>query len=114
MSREVIHYYVERGLTRPVMLVDPPAEVINARSQSGYLFDREVDAYKQLLHWAKNAEPAAILECAAAYAPTRLEYFAGLAMQGLLANYIDSPESCARWSVERAQALMAELDKVRP
>lgn len=45
---------------------------------------------------------------------TKREYFAGLAIQGLLARYgndDDFDENRAKWAVEQADALLAELDK---
>jgi hypothetical protein len=45
---------------------------------------------------------------------TKREYFAGLAMQGIMANQnLTSTENdtIAKWSVEIADALLAELEK---
>ena len=45
---------------------------------------------------------------------TKLEHYAGLAMQGLCANSelasLDS-EKVAKWSVDQAKALIAEIEK---
>jgi hypothetical protein len=48
------------------------------------------------------------------YGLTKREYFAGLAMQGMMANQgLNSYENntIAKWSIEMADALLAELDK---
>lgn len=50
---------------------------------------------------------------------TLLEHYAGVAMQGLVAApdpqaQSASPETIARWSVEVARALIAELEKQTP
>lgn len=47
---------------------------------------------------------------------TKREYFAGLALQGMMANqHLTSTENdtIARWSVEIADALLAELEKTK-
>ena len=45
---------------------------------------------------------------------SKREYFAGLAMQGILANQTLTSKLCsqvAKWSVEMSDALLAELEK---
>jgi len=47
---------------------------------------------------------------------TKREYFAGLAMQGMMANQnLTSTENdtIAKWSVDMADALLAELEKTK-
>lgn len=58
-----------------------------------------------------------LLDCAAAGLSKR-EYFAGLAMQGLVSNpdikFSSTAENFAKYSVEIADALLAELSKTQP
>ena len=47
---------------------------------------------------------------------TKHEYFAGLAMQGMMANQALTSKLCfevAKWSVEMADAILAELEKTK-
>lgn len=42
---------------------------------------------------------------------TKLEYFAGLAMQGIIAKHGVADVPVAYWAVEHARRLVAEIDK---
>ncbi len=47
---------------------------------------------------------------------TKREYFAGLAMQGMMANRDLTSKLCsevAKWSVEMADALLVELERTK-
>lgn len=58
-------------------------------------------------------KPGVIVPYSEPYKPTRREYFAKAAMQGLLASHGDHKDSdiLAKLSVKRADALIKELDK---
>lgn len=68
-------------------------------------------------HWSVDR----VIASPKPYSPTRLEYFAGLALQGLLAGSFDQPikpslineaiENTSKWATAYARALITELDK---
>lgn len=78
---------------------------------------KKMNGKKDNDHWSVDT----VVPSPVPYSPTRLEYFAGLALQGLLAGSFDQPikpslineaiENTSKWATAYARSLITELDK---